>query len=125
MGCGISKEKVENEMLKTKLERNLIQYERKKQLELLKDIDGLEYKAAFIPDYLDSTPDFTKKTIVRGSKKTISVFNKNNNKKNTNRILRPRRSKSFIVKRKSKKNQIDIFSGQNVIGNKKRKTMKL
>ena len=124
MGCGISKEKVENEMLKTKLERNLIQYERKKQLELLKNIDGLEYKAAFIPDYLDSTPDFTKKTIVRGSKKTISVFNKNNNKKNTIRILRPRRSKSFMVKRKSKKNQIDIFSGQNINNNKKRKTMK-
>ena len=103
MGCGITKEKIENEMMKTKLERDLIKYERKKQLELLKDIDGLEYKAAFIPDYLDSTPDFTKKTIIRGSKKTISVFNKNNNKKNTIKILRPRKSKSFMVKRKSKK----------------------
>ena len=125
MGCGITKEKIENEMMKTKLERDLIKYERKKQLELLKDIDGLEYKAAFIPDYLDSTPDFTKKTIIRGSKKTISFFNKYNHKKNTIKLLRPKKSKSFIQKKKSQENLIDTFSGQNINSNRKRKTIKL
>ena len=124
MGCGTTKEKIENQMMKTKLERNLIQYERKNQLKLLKDIDGVEYKPAFIPDYLDSTPNLKKKTIIQRRRKTISVLNKNNNKKNTIKILTSKRSTSVIVKKKKQINKKFTFSDQNINSNKKRKTMK-
>ena len=42
MGCGDAKEKIENEMVKMKMERVEIQMERQKQLKLLKDIDGTD-----------------------------------------------------------------------------------
>ena len=52
MGCGDPREKIENEMLKMKMERSVIQMERKNQLKLLKDIDGIDLKISKIPDYI-------------------------------------------------------------------------
>ena len=52
MGCEDSKEKIESEMIKMKLERAEIQMERKNQLKLLKDIDGCDIDLVEIPDYL-------------------------------------------------------------------------
>ena len=57
MGCENTKEKIEEEMLKMKLERIEIQKERYQQLKILKEIDGYESKAPIIPDYID--PNFT------------------------------------------------------------------
>ena len=42
MGCGNPKVKVENEMMKMKMERIELQMERYKQLQKLKEIDGYE-----------------------------------------------------------------------------------
>ena len=55
MGCGNPREKVENEMIKMKMQRIVIQMERKNQLNLLKDIDGKELKFQKIPDYIDES----------------------------------------------------------------------
>ena len=52
MGCQDSKEKIENEMIKMKMERAEIRMERKNQLKLLKDIDGCDINLVQIPDYL-------------------------------------------------------------------------
>jgi hypothetical protein len=69
MGCGMSKENIENEMMKAKMDRVEIQFERQKQLELLKDIDGILYKAAIIPDYLASSPEQRGKKILKKKEK--------------------------------------------------------
>ena len=55
MGCGNPREKVENEIIKMKMQRVVIQMERKNQLQLLKDIDGKELKFQKIPDYIDES----------------------------------------------------------------------
>ncbi len=55
MGCGNPREKVENEIIKMKMQRTVIQMERKNQLKLLKDIDGKEFKFQKIPDYIDES----------------------------------------------------------------------
>ena len=55
MGCGNPKEKVENEMIKMKMQRIQIQMERQNQLKLLRDIDGKELKFQKIPDYIDES----------------------------------------------------------------------
>ena len=52
MGCGDAKEKIEDEMLKMKMERIELRMERYKQLELLKGIDGCDKKLPIIPDYI-------------------------------------------------------------------------
>ena len=53
MGCGSPKEKIEDEMMKAKMERIEIQMERINQLHLLKNTYGKEIKTALIPDYID------------------------------------------------------------------------
>ena len=55
MGCGNPREKVENEMIKMKMQRTVIQMERNNQLKLLRDIDGKELKFQKIPDYIDES----------------------------------------------------------------------
>ena len=55
MGCGNPREKVENEMIKMKMQRTVIQMERKNQLKLLREIDGKELKFQKIPDYIDES----------------------------------------------------------------------
>ena len=55
MGCGNPREKVENEMIKMKMQRTVIQMERKTQLKLLRDINGKDLKFQKIPDYIDES----------------------------------------------------------------------
>ena len=93
MGCGTSKEKIENEMIQMKMARSEVQMERFNQMKLLKEIDGTEVKAPIIPDYIDQ--DFLKNKI---SKLNSSTKLQDINSKN---ILRPRRNKSFAIKRKN------------------------
>ena len=50
MGCGTPKEKLENEIIAMKLERVWVQMERRNQIKLLEDIDGVKINEPNIPD---------------------------------------------------------------------------
>ncbi len=58
MGCTSSQKNIENEMMIMELERVKIQMERRNNLKMLEDIDGIKRKANVIPDYID--PQFAK-----------------------------------------------------------------
>ena len=92
MGCGSSKEKIENEMIAMKLERVGIQMERRNQIKLLEEMDGRKIKEPNIPDYLVLSP---KENI---EKKIFPAKSKLGNKEIQNRG----RSKSVDVKKKIK-----------------------
>jgi hypothetical protein len=116
MGCGMSKENIENEMMKAKMDRVEIQFERQKQLELLKDIDGILYKAAIIPDYLASSPEQRGKKILK-KKGKISVFRKVRKTKSTS--SRPKKIKSLELKINKKGNVFETFNDDQLKKKKK------
>ena len=58
MGCGSTQKNIENEMMIMELERVNLQMERRKNLKMLEDLDGIKRKANVIPDYID--PQFAK-----------------------------------------------------------------
>ena len=98
MGCGTSKEKIENEMIQMKMARSEIQMERFNQMKLLKEIDGTELKAPIIPDYIDENFLKDKISKLNSSKKLTQEIN-------SQKLLRPRRNKSFAIKRKNINNE--------------------
>ena len=57
MGCGESREKIENAMIAIKLERVGVQMARKNQIKLLEEMDGRKIEVPKIPDYLDVNLD--------------------------------------------------------------------
>ena len=73
MGCGDMKEKIENEMVKMKMERVEVQMERKKQLNLLKEIDGCDIKLAKIPDYINLDSNINQETKTRKKPNKLKV----------------------------------------------------
>ena len=95
MGCGNPKEKVENEIIKMKMQRVLVQMERKNQLKLLRDIDGKELKFQKIPDYIDESCCTNQD--IKGIKKTEpnSVKKRKRIKKSKTCNPRKRRKESF------------------------------
>ena len=99
MGCGDAKEKIENEMVKMKMERIEVQMERQKQLKLLKDIDGCEIKAPNIPDYIDLNNNSNQNQETKTTKKIDTDLAK---RKISTTKLKIRKSKSMKnVKSKS------------------------
>ena len=92
MGCESVKEKVEDEMVKMKLEREEIRTERYKILKILNEIDGGHRKAPIIHDKID--PEFNSKN----SSKAINnqEMNKDNNIKIKRRSSRSKSTKAFI-----------------------------
>ena len=94
MGCGNSKEKLEDEMLDLKISRIEVQMERYNQMQLLKEKNGINVKSPDIPDYLD--PKFAVNQTKRNSISTNIKEVKNNPADR-----RRRRSKSFKTKRDS------------------------
>ena len=101
MGCGNPREKVENEIIKMKMQRIIIQMERKNQLQLLKDIDGKELKIQKILDYIDKScesidtkrnkktePDSVKKHSRIRKNKTISPLKRRKMKEETFETLK-------------------------------------
>ena len=113
MGCGNTKEKIEDEIMKAQLERMKIQYERQIQMKLLKDLDGTDYKPMAIPDY--TAPIQIKKPTIRKSRKTLKLDNSKTIK------INPKRNKSFSVKRNTKL-KLDDFRSKTKKTNLKRKT---
>ena len=92
MGCGDPREKIENEMLKMKMERTVIQMERKNQLKLLKDIDGIELKIPKIPDYINESSNTNQDTKRKRRNETES-------EKKKIKKLKLRKSKSLNPKK--------------------------
>ena len=90
MGCGDAKEKIENEMVKMKMERVEIQMERQKQLKLLKDIDGTEINVKKIPDYIDLESD-----TIMDTKRTKKIETESQQRKKSTTKLKLRKSKSL------------------------------
>ena len=91
MGCGNSKEKLEDEMLNLKISRIEVQMERYNQMQILKEKNGYNIKYPEIPDYLDH-------------KYAINMTKRNSNSTNIKEIKNSsvgRRSKSFKTKRNS------------------------
>ena len=93
MGCGNSKEKLEDEMLDLKISRIEVQMERYNQMQLLKEKNGIVVKAPEIPDYLD------KNFAVNHTKRNSISTNIKEVKPNPDGTRR--RSKSFKTKRDS------------------------
>ena len=109
MGCGDAKEHLEEEILNARMVRIELQYERHKQLKLLKDIYNCDIKTAIIPDYKDQNDQKVQREDKK--KRTLSKNNdriKNNHKSETMKI-RSKRSKSIAIKSniKNKLNRID------------------
>lgn len=95
MGCDNSKEKIEDQMMKMKMDRIELQMERYKALQQLKEIDGTDMKIPAIPDYVDE--NFIKENNEK-NQEIFDTMNQDISKKK--KPLRPRRSKSFHTKRK-------------------------
>ena len=113
MGCGNPREKIEDELLKAKFERNQIQYERQRQMQLLKELDGTEYKSHVIPNYEESAktnedtknkPPIKSRTLEMEPKRSRSLsFKKsliNRQKTNSKFIKRKKSMKEKTIKEK-------------------------
>ena len=104
MGCGSAKEKIENEIIKAKMERNEIQYEREQQMKLLNELGYNNYKPPVIPDYIlpkminSKNPTIKKKKMARSHKSSKSLNSKR------------KRIQSFSLKKKTSINSKDTNS---------------
>ena len=113
MGCDNTKEKIESELIKMKMARNEVQMERYNQLQLLKEMDGKEFKSSIIPDYIDQ--DFIKEKLLNGNSSTLTQCPSSKKVRNTRR-----RAKSVAIKRKT--SRINGELGVNNIIKKRRKS---
>ena len=105
MGCGDTKEKLEDQMMKMKMSRIELQMERMKALQALKEMDGKEMKRPIIPDYIDQ--QFLQEQILKRQNSSSTL----NQDMSPIRPLGPRRSslmpkrnkstRSLFLKRKS------------------------
>ena len=121
MGCGDMKEKIENEMVKTKMERVEVQMERKKQLNLLKEIDGCDIKLAQIPDYINVDDNLNQET--KKGKKDDNILTSHKNKKKVPIKLKVRKSKSMRLKRSPIERRFSQNNNRNNL--KRKKTYKI
>ena len=94
MGCHEGKEKLEDEIMKAKLERYQIQMERINQLKLLEELGGKPIKPPTIPDYI--APNI--KNEIKNEKKNIT--SSLTSKKKLPIRVKPKRSKSNVVRKK-------------------------
>ena len=85
MGCGNSKEKLENEMIKLKFQRAQIQMERKNQIKLLEGLKKKKITEPIIPDFISFEPE-------KPSKKLLTEIK--SKKDNQNEIENKKRNKS-------------------------------
>ena len=96
MGCGNPKEKIEDELMKAKLERIQVQMERVNQLKLLEDMTGEHIKTVKIPDYI---AEDTIKNKINSEKNNNSFSNSSRKLKIMNK---PQRSHSQFIKSNKK-----------------------
>ena len=104
MGCGDSRIKIEDQMIKLKFERSQIQMERKKQIQLLEGIERKKITEPIIPDYICLNSDKSNvkiKTEVKN--KTASVKKIKNNK--PKKKVKEKKSKSGKTPKSKTKNK--------------------
>ena len=100
MGCGDSREKIEDEMIKLKFERAQIQMERKKQIQILEGMERKKITEPVIPDYISLKPEKTFKNIqteIKIKNKPVSDKNENdkkNVKKSASKKKKPKAAKT-------------------------------
>ena len=100
MGCGDSREKIEDEMIKLKFERAQIQMERKKQIQILEGIEGKKITEPVIPDYISlklEKPFKNIQTEIKTKKKPVSDKNE---KKSPKKKKKPKVAKTKKAKHK-------------------------
>ena len=104
MGCGNSKEKLEDEMIKLKFQRAQIQMERKNQIKILEGIERKKITEPIIPDFISFQKEKPAKKILTETKENKSVDKKEKkSKKEKEKDGNKKRSKS--VKTKNKKTE--------------------
>ena len=113
MGCGDSREKIEDEMIKLKFERAQIQMERKKQIQILEGIERKKITEPVIPDYISLKPEKPFKNVQTEIKnKAVSDKNKKVKKKSpvkkkkpkSDKTKKPKHRKTDSTKPESQKN---------------------
>ena len=102
MGCGNSKEKLEDEMIKLKFQRAQIQMERKNQIKILEGIERKKITEPIIPDFISFQKEKPTKKILTETKENKSE-NKKEKKSKKEKDDNKKRSKS--VKTKNKKTE--------------------
>ena len=103
MGCGNAKEKIENEIMAARLDRIEIQFERKKQMDLLKNTYGIDFKPSIIPDYIAPKPEKGNSELKQRNSLMI--------RKTKKITIKKKRAKSFALKTKKPiLNRIDTIS---------------
>ena len=109
MGCGNPKEKIENEIIKTKLKRTIIQMERMNQIKLLEKIYGHPIEKTIIPDYIapQNEDSYTKNKLFPVNKKRLPIR------------IKSRKAKSYVLKRKKKLNEENTIIRRNKTMKKK------
>ena len=99
MGCGNSREKIEDEMIKLKFQRAQIQMERKNQIKILEGLERKKITEPMIPDFISFKPEKPSKKLLTDTKsKKVSNKKENKDKKDKNN-----KQKSKSVKAKNKK----------------------
>ena len=83
MGCGSTKEKLENRMLELKLKKIEIKKERKARIKDLERLTGKRVIRDEIPDYIDSSNDKNEEINSENSSDNNYTESKNNSKKNS------------------------------------------
>ena len=104
MGCGDSREKIEDEMIKLKFERAQIQMERKKQIQILEGMERKKITEPVIPDYISLKPEKPFKNIQTEIKiKNKPVSDKNENDKKNVKKSASKKKKPKVAKTKKPK----------------------
>ena len=100
MGCGDSKEKLEDEIIKLKFERAQIQMERKKQIQILEGIEGKKITEPVIPDYISLKLEKPFKNIQTEIKTKKMPVSDKNEKKSPKKKKKPKVAKTKKAKHK-------------------------
>ena len=100
MGCGNTKEKLENEMIKLKFQRAQIQMQRRNQIKILEGIERKKITEPNIPDFISFQKEEPGKKLL-----TETKDKRNENKKEKNKKKEKEEKKSKSVKTKNKKTE--------------------
>ena len=108
MGCGDTREKLEDEMIKLKFQRAQIQMERKNQIKILEGLEQKKITEPIIPDFVSLKPEKPIKKLLTDTNNKLLFNNKNENKNNKspdkkNNKSPDNKNKSKNVKTKKKK----------------------
>ena len=104
MGCGNSKEKLEDEMIKLKFERAQIQMERKNQIKILEGLEKKKITEPVIPDFISLKPERQGKKLLTDTKNKSPLNNKTQ-KENKDKTAQDNKKRSKSVKTKNKKTE--------------------